>query len=594
MKTRMMLCLVLLLTALSAQGVSAKPALPPDVTYNGHGVWTVYPHNISPDDPDRIQAAVDLAQPGDTVRLGAGTFDFSEFETVRIAKDLTIEGAWDNQNQVPLTTILHGYMPILIGRKTPLYKPEMETVNGHQVYHITKDVWAKIWYPFAYTDPYEYQLTDDWVAVHVDVRQLAFERPYFAAIFSSGSDGGTIEKVHVVADWPMQTDYQWGGSASMGIGWLNVIVGPFNFAEWGRAYYPHLFTVTDLVRGRITVQDSFIDGDEQSFMEGEVDEAGDVVALPYDPANPEPPNGDYAAYVLQDVAFEWDDTGLPIPESIQLYWVKKGYAASFYGDGVWAERGVWAAVYSGLTQGSLTARNNVIQDAGLGVFFLENGFYGVPFTGRMEGNQIIAAPGANFATGLWAAGWDHYNPFTDEWSHADPGMFITARDNTVQVQNPDLDMWSMAFNVSMYGEALVSRNKINLASGSGIQLGWPTTSATVLNNAITGTGDYALWTWYADGNWLTGNDLHTFTASGAGYVDAAVPPGEILLISDDNRVIGDGRHWGEGTVWDLGANNTVLGMQHEIVAPLAAAQSKSLPRAGGMDGFGWMRRGQHR
>jgi hypothetical protein len=31
-----------------------------------------------------------------------------EFETVRIAEDLTIEGQWDRRNQTPLTVIQNG------------------------------------------------------------------------------------------------------------------------------------------------------------------------------------------------------------------------------------------------------------------------------------------------------------------------------------------------------------------------------------------------------------------------------------------------------------------------------------------------------
>jgi hypothetical protein len=583
MKTRVILCLALLLVLMPFMSASATPALPPGVTYNGASVWTVYPHNSSPDDPDRIQAVVDLAAPGDTVRLAAGTFDFSEFETVRIAKDLTLEGAWDKKNQVPLTTIKHGYMPVLIGRKTPVEKPFTEMINGHAVYHLTMDVWGKLVFAFAYPGMEDYNIFDYWTPVHVNVRQIAFERPYGAAIFSSGMDGGTIEKVRIESAWPWQIDYEGGGTGSMGIGWYNTAVLPMAVAEWGRFYDQDLYTGTDLIRGDLFVQDSVILGDERSFMEGNVDEAGDLVAVAYDASSPVPPKADYDKYVLQDVAFEWDSTGLPIPGSIQPYWVKKGYTAASYGGQVWAERGIWAGVYSLYAQSNLTVRRNVIQDCGVGAYFLENGFRGVPFTALVEDNQITPAISANWATGFNAVGWEHYNPFTGELYHADPGMFIAVRDNTITTRNENLNWWDTVVNVSMYGEALVEKNQIDLASGSGIVLGWPTQSAAVLNNRISGAGDYALMTWWgSNGNLLKANNLHAFVPTGLGCTDVGVPPAEILLISDNNAVIGGGHHEPGETVWDLGNNNTVTGMTRRIGQHLTEEQWNAIAKANQM------------
>ena len=583
MKTRVILCLALLLVLMPFRSASATPTLPPGVTYNGASVWTVYPHNSSPDDPNRIQAAVDLAEPGDTVRLAAGTFDFSEFETVRIAKDLTLEGAWDRKHQVPLTTIKNGYMPVLIGRKTPVEKPFTEMINGHEVYHITMDVWGKLVFAFAYPGMEDYNIFDYWTPVHVNVRQIAFERPYGAAIFSSGMDGGTIEKLRILSAWPMSIDYEGGGTGSMGIGWYNTAVLPMAVAGWGRFYDPDLYTGTDLIRGDLLVQDSVILGDERSFMEGQADEAGDLIFVPYDAGNPIPPNADYNKYVLQDVAFAWDETFLPIPDSIQPYWVKKGYTAAFYGDQVWAERGIWAGVYSLYAQSNLTVRRNVMQDCGTGVYLLENGFMGVPFTALVEDNQITPATGAGWGSGLVAFGWDHFNPFNGELTHANPGMFIAVRDNTITVRNGNLDMWAMAVNVSMYGKALVNKNQIDLASGSGIVLGWPTQSATVLNNRISGTGDYALMTWWdSNGNLMKANNLNAFVPTGLGFPDAGVPPAEILLISDNNAIIGGGHHEPGETVWDLGYNNTVTGITQQIGQHLTEKQWNAIAKANQM------------
>jgi len=326
---RILLVTVLGLTLLG--GLSGGVlALPPGVTHDGAHTWTITPHNSSPDDPQRIQAVVNQAKPGDTIRLGAGTFDFSEFETVTIAKDLTIEGQWDAKNQVPLTTIKNGYMPLCIGRKTPVVKPELKTVNGHQVYHITRDVFGRLNYPFTY-DPFiypggrVYNVFDDWTPVNVTVRQITFVRPYLYAIGSSGARGSTVERVRIQGAWPGQLDIEHTGALAHAISWVGMGLFPLR-----RTVDPALYTGTDLVRGNLLVQDSTIEGDYRGFSAGDSDESGDVVAVPYDPANPAPPQGAYEKYVLQDVATEWDAQDVSMPESVVRYWVKKGYTASYW------------------------------------------------------------------------------------------------------------------------------------------------------------------------------------------------------------------------------------------------------------------------
>jgi hypothetical protein len=141
----------------------------------------------------------------------------------------------------------------------------------------------------------------------------------------------------------------------------------------------------------------------------------------------------------------------------------------------------------------------------------------------------------------------------------------------------------MAVNVSMYGKALVNKNQIDLASGSGIVLGWPTQSATVLNNRISGAGDYAMWTDSgSNGNRLIVNNLRGFVPTGIGYSDS-VPPAQVLLLSDNNIVIGAPHESGE-IVWDLGNNNTVIGMTRRIGQHLPEGQRKATTEGN------WMRK----
>jgi len=583
MKTRIILFLMLFVVTIPMQGVAAGPALPPGVTHSP-GLWTVYPHNSSPDDPNRIQAVIDLATPGDTVRLAAGTFDFSEFETVRIAKDLTLEGAWDNHSQKPLTTIKHGFIPVIIGRKTPIVKPEMVEVNGHLVYHLTMDLWGKMAYPFLYPEGGggNYDIFDDWTRVHVNVRQIAFERPFVNAITVGAMNGGAIERIRIHSVWPLSLDFEGGGDSSNGISFYNISGGAYNPAEWGRAYYPNLYRNTDLIRGNITVRDSFIDGDVAAFAEGTTDEAGDLVAVRY-VDNPEPPGGDYDNYVLQDVAFAWDDTYYPVPSSIQLYWVKKGYTAwseSAWSDSnlVWADRGAWAGVYSFFAQSNLKVLNNVIQGCSASVFFLENGYTGVPFKALIQGNQITSSAGNYW----WGAafdnlGWEHYIPATGQTLTANPGSFVTMRNNTVKILNQDLSVEPAVYN-AMVGRLTLTENRFDLASGSGFWLSPPTQASILSNNRLSGAGSYAAWVDSGvNGNLIVANDLRKFTISGPGSEDPAVPPAHVVLLSDNNRVIGGPHAWDE-TVLDYGANNTVIGMIHQVGVPATAASGRATPQ----------------
>jgi len=565
MKTRIFLCLALLLILFPLQSISASPALPTDTHYLGRGVWLVIPHNSSPDDPNRLQAVIDLAKPGDTVQLAAGTFNFSEFEYVRIAKNLTLKGAWDSRRLIPLTKIKNGFNPILIGRKTPVEKPAEIEINGHTVTHITQDTWGKFIFPSDYLPLGTYNVFDDWVPVSVNIAQITFIRPYNTAISSSGMNGGTIEKIRVESAWPSSGDNTNVGANATGISWYNFGALYIVTASYRGVYDPGLYTGTDLVSGNLVIQDSVFQGDHKTFSLGDVDEAGDSVSVLFDPASSTPPNGKYEKYVLQDVAFEWDAQTRPIPDSIQRYWVKKGYTAYFDGESIRALRGLSDGFYSLYSQSNLTVRRNVFQNCGESGFFVMNGFKDVPFNALIEKNKIIASPDSTWVSGFFTVGFPITNPETGETWLPGAGENIVFRDNEIKVSNPNQVYWESVVNISSYAKALITNNHINLTSGSGIKVSWPAQTVTVSGNTISGTGDYAFFAdWEAGGNKYLFNNLRGFTPNGPGMFDVGVPAAHGLLLSDDNTVIARPGENNE-VVWDLGSNNTVIGMVHKTL-----------------------------
>ena len=592
MKRKIVLILIVFLLAMPLQGVSADPALPPGVTHS-HGLWVVVPLNQSPDDVQRIQAVVDLAAPGDTVQLASGTFDFGDFGNVRIAKDLTLEGSWDARSKEPLTLIKHGFAPVLIGRKTPLVTPELETVDGYSYYHITKDIWGKLQYPFTYPGAENYDIHTDWVPVQVNVRQIAFERPYMSAIYSGAMNGGVIERVRIHSAWQAQLDYEQGGSAATGIAWFNDSFLTRAVAEWGRDYNPDLYFSTDLVRGNLVVRDVFIDGAASEVGASQVDENGYPILVSY-ADSPVPPGSQYEQYALQDVAFAWEDTGYPVLESIQPYWVKKGYTAWSYGTDVWASTGIWAGVYSLFAQSNLTVKDSIIQDCSSAFFFLENGFAGAPFTAFIEGNQITPAVTAGWGAGLFDLGWDHYIPATGQVLSASPGSFITARNNTFTIRNEGLWL-DPVVDIAMYGKAVMQGNRFDLASGVAFYLGYPAQATTLIANRVSGKGDYAANVDAgANENVLLANDLSDFEPTGSGASWLGIPPAQLLLQSDNNKVVGGPRS-SDQVVWDLGSNNVVIGMIHQFPGAADASQSRAVPQGKGvakdMGKKGWLHPG---
>lgn len=567
--------------------------LPPGVEHDGD-TWTVHPHGAAPDDPQRIQAAVDLAAPGDTVRLAAGVFEFGDFGIVHIAKGLMVEGAWDAQAGAPATTIRHGAWPLLVGRRTPAGQPPMLSVAGHEVWHITADLFGRMFAPVAYppyTEPgaTAYDAHADWVAVELSVRQIGFERPYGAAIWSGGQRGGTFERLHIASAWPMQTESLGGKPLGFGIFWVGPGWLPVELARRGWSYDDRLYSDTELIRGDRVVQDCVIAGDFAAFPEGAPDEAGAVVTLPYDPASPMPPGGDYAAYVLQDVPFAWNAAGRPQADTIQLYWVRKGYTAKHFTwlpePQVYGLRGIYAGVYSLWTEGALTLRQNALDGCDTGFLLLGNGYRGRRFTAIIERNAIDLAAATGFhyeQAALFAHDYVLPNPFTGEPFVPAPGMDIEFTDNRITRRRAGLGWATPALDLGAYGSTLVEGNEIEIASGAGVWVWRSPGGASVELNRIAGPGAYALAIDSgAAASTLRANNLSRFEPAGAGIpLDPPIPPAEILLLSDGSTVTGGWDHEPDVTVLDYGTDNVITGMTRQVGRPLSAAERELVSRRG--------------
>jgi hypothetical protein len=588
----------ILLGAMANTAVAVPAPLPPDVRYLGKGTWLVAPHNSSPDDPQRIQATVNLAAPGDTIRLGAGTFDFREFETVRVAKDLTIEGAWDGKRDTPLTTIKGGFIPIMIGRKTPVEKPAQVDVDGHPVYLLTPDIHGKLHFPFLYP-PYTapgappYDVFTDWAAARVNVRQIRFERPFADAIMAGAQNGGVIERNVVDSMWPPSLDIENIRPLGIAFNWMSMGLRPMVTALWGLSFDSRLYTGTDLMRGDIKLQNNLMNGDYRGIPEGEPDEAGDIVTLPFDPLHPSPPGNAYAKYYLQAVGFDAMPGPNSNPAESRTYWVKKGYTAFWYTgyDGrVWADRGMFYGVYSAWSEAKLTIRENAFNNVEGGIYFIANGYRGKPFNVSIERNSFDIANNTGVLevkSALIAGDWTLPNNVTGDTFGPDPGTNLTFSQNDVRITSPGLNgrWWGNAVDVEVAGKAVIEKNRVALASGNGIGVWGPTQKAVVANNQVSGQGDYALLAyWGADGNTFRGNNVNRFDPNGLGMPAFGQPPAHVILFSNRNTVIGGGKHDG-GTVLDLGVDNNITGMTRQtgksqtdrLIDRLTAPMRKIIP-----------------
>jgi len=562
--------------ALSAPSAAGAPAISA-VAKAGNHAWLVSPLGQSPADPQNVQQAINQASPGDKIVLGAGVFDFGDFETVIIPKDLTIEGAWDKQNKSPLTTIKGGLIPLAIGRKTPVTKPDMMTVNGHDVWHVTQDIYGKLSYPFLYPpfdpatgqkDGVPYNIFDDWVAVNVNVRQITFERPYGAAIFISGMKGGTIERCRFVSAWQWQWVIEGGNPVSEAIFLDNLASRPAVAMMYGVLNPTGLYTGTDLIRGNIVIQDNVIEGDFHVVTAGDADENGHVAVVPFE-GNPAPPGDDYNSYVLQDLPEVFIPFNLN-PDPQPLFWVRKGYAAARVDDQpVFAGRGQAWSITAYWSEANLMILNNTMRDAVVSMLFVLNGGLGKPFNVTIARNTITTQFGPEQeSAALQIIDFPVTNPFDGSVVAPEPISNIDVKNNHIDLTS--FPGWT-SVSISVFGDASVKDNTVKISAGAAIGFGWPTQHGAAKDNRISGTGEYAFYTLPdSNGNKFIENNVSQFTPSGLSWGPA--PSARGMLLSDNNRVIGAGKVDPLDQVYDCGLNNQI---KHMLTMPCPASSAEA-------------------
>ncbi|MBE0695580.1 MAG: hypothetical protein IH586_01530, partial [Anaerolineaceae bacterium] len=337
----------------------------------------------------------------DKIRLTAGIFNFGDFESISINKDLTIEGAWDKLHKKPLTTVKGGFAPFSIGRLDPGFKPDTMVVNGHPVTHITSDVMGKFYFPNLYP-PYfdqaamnwtqKYAIEEHWVPVVVNIRQITFLRPYQFAIFTSAMRGGVIERCRFVGAWPIQADFWGGGFVSMGIMWWN-IQGDLS---WSANLFPQPEPVlaSDYIRGDILVRDNVFESMPDEALEGSRDAGKHIVFVPFD-GNSAPPGNDYANYVVQDIHKNPYMFLINSDETPMQYWVRKGYTAFWQTvddiPQVVAFTGQDFGVHMFFTEMNLTLKNNTFHNQHISICDASsNGQYGTPLNLIVDSNRFIS------------------------------------------------------------------------------------------------------------------------------------------------------------------------------------------------------------
>jgi hypothetical protein len=577
---------ILLLSSfiLSMTGEVNAASLPP-ISFAGNHTWTVRPLNKTPDDSANVQQAINSANPGDTIKLAVGVFNFGDFDSVSVGKDITIEGAWDKGLGVPLTTIQGGFTPFVIGRKTPapIDKPEKINVGGHNVYHITQDFVGKFYFPFLYPPYYDnqtnillkpYDLAEHWSAVEVNVRQITFQRPYFQAIYIGAMRGGTIERCRFISSWPGRMDFFQTNWHFLDIQVWN-IQSSMGMASSAFKSLPNFSGGDDFIRGDLIIQSNDFESDYYAeVFEGAKDASGHVVFISYD-KNVTPPENDYKNYVVEDLYSNPQYFDMHPVNPPALYWVRKGYNTGwgYSRDGqqmqVMAFHGQLMGLHVTGTETSLSVRDNVFQDVLLAMYFAPNGQFGQPFNAFVEGNTIKVS----LKTTLWNY-WGVAGIIMGDWWGGTPGTNAAVNNNNIDLSytgpgNIGGSWNDAAIDLEIMGKATVTGNVVKMNSEGGILFSTPTKNGVAANNTISGAGDYAFLAVHSDGNQFINNDIVNFMPTGPGLynlgwglnIKVPVPAARgILYKSKSTFVQGIGMPGLMDSVYDCGQNNQIINM----------------------------------
>jgi hypothetical protein len=481
---------------------------------------------------------------------------------VSVTKDLTITGKWDEKHGRPLTVIKGGWAPLAIGRLYPEIKPETIDVNGHAIPHIGYYLFDQFYFPFLHppyynpeTDTYSpYDLSTTWKAVDVTIRQITFDRPFHMAIRPGGMRGGSIERCRFLTTWPINEFHAFAmhfWSMQFSLAWMSPIPVEIN------SY--------DLISGDIVVRDNVFESDHREAYQGDTDESGHLVFLPYE-GNPTPPDGDYDGYVLQDLSSVTDTATIT-----ELYWVRKGWEVVWVWlpDGqqqVMAFRGHFFVIGAAGTQADLTVKNNTFRDFwGAGINLGPNGQLGVPTNLNVTGNRFISDLQTVYPGGEAVLAAD--------WYGGSPGTNAVVKDNNINLAytgpGDTRGTWNnSAIDLEIMGKAVVAGNTIKMNSEGAISFWEPTQNGVAVDNRILGEGDYAFASFSSNGNQYLSNNVRGFSPSGPGVFDlgwgwppAPIPAARgILADSNSNLVQGLGKPGPLDTVFDCGTGNTIKNM----------------------------------
>jgi hypothetical protein len=228
--------------------------------------------------------------------------------------------------------------------------------------------------------------------------------------------------------------------------------------------------------------------------------------------------------------------------------------------------------YSIYSEATISFRRNVTSGVPNPVFFILNGVDGRPFNACVEHNSMdtsITSPLGHGAQAVVIFEYTSINAITGEPIVPSPGTNAHVKGNQIKsTYSTDPPPWFAMFAVDLEvkGEADVTQNTIDIASGSGIGFWAPTQHGVAKNNRISGTGDFAFVTLPgSNGNEFLNNRVDGFTPAGNGAFDfglgnPAVPPASGALFSDDNFVKGVGKPNPGNLIYNCGQNNTILRM----------------------------------